>query len=94
MVIRWLEYADNAPTYQICAVKLPLLCLSALFPVSAFAYLDPGTGSIVLQGLIAGLAAAAVVIKAYWYKIKSFFVKSDSKSLLEEDGDSDSERKS
>ena len=71
-------------------MKLFLLSLSALFPVSAFAYLDPGTGSIILQGLIAGLAAAAVVMKTYWYKIKSFFVKSDPKSLLDEDSESDS----
>ncbi len=39
------------------------------------AYLDPGTGSILIQGLIAGIAAAALVIKTYWYRIKSFFAK-------------------
>ena len=75
-------------------MKLLVLSLSALFPVSAFAYLDPGTGSIILQGLIAGLAAAAVVMKTYWYKIKSFFVKSDSKSLLDDDTDSEAGPKS
>jgi hypothetical protein len=36
---------------------------------SAHAYLDPGTGSIILQGLIATLAAGAVFIKLYWYKL-------------------------
>ncbi len=36
---------------------------------SAHAYLDPGTGSIILQGLIAALAAGAVFIKIYWYKL-------------------------
>lgn len=36
---------------------------------SAHAYLDPGTGSIILQGLIAALAAGAVFIKMYWYKL-------------------------
>lgn len=35
----------------------------------AFAYLDPGTGSIILQGLIAALAAGAVFVKIYWYKL-------------------------
>ena len=75
-------------------MKLLLLSLSALFPVSAFAYLDPGTGSIILQGLIAGLAAAAVVMKTYWYRIKSFFGKTESKSLLEEDEEPDSNKKS
>ena len=36
---------------------------------SAHAYLDPGTGSIILQGLIAALAAGAVFVKIYWYKL-------------------------
>ena len=40
---------------------------------NAFAYIDPGTGSIILQGLIAGIAAAGATISIYWTKIKSFF---------------------
>lgn len=72
-------------------MKLLVLSLSALFPVSAFAYLDPGTGSIILQGLIAGLAAAAVVMRTYWYRIKSFFSRSESKSSLQsEESETDS----
>jgi hypothetical protein len=39
----------------------------------ALAYIDPGTGSLLVQGLIAGLAAAAVVARGYWYRIKGFF---------------------
>ena len=33
------------------------------------AYLDPGTGSMLVQILVGGLAAAAVAIKLYWYRI-------------------------
>ena len=36
---------------------------------SAHAYLDPGTGSIILQGIIGALAAGAVFAKIYWYKL-------------------------
>jgi len=36
---------------------------------TAHAYLDPGTGSIILQGLIAALAAGVVFIKMSWYKL-------------------------
>jgi hypothetical protein len=36
----------------------------------AHAYLDPGTGSILLQALIGGIAAGLVVIKLYWHKFK------------------------
>lgn len=41
----------------------------------AHAYLDPGTGSMLLQGLIAGLAATSVVIGRYWYKVKLYFAR-------------------
>ena len=34
-----------------------------------FAYLDPGTGSMLVQLLVGGVAAAAVAVKLYWYKI-------------------------
>ncbi len=36
------------------------------------AYLDPGSGSYLLQLLIAGLLGVLFVIKAYWRTIKSF----------------------
>ena len=75
-------------------LKITFFFLSSIFPLTAFAYLDPGTGSIILQGLIAALAAAGFVMKAYWYKIKSLFGKSESKSLAdEEDADPDQDSK-
>lgn len=42
---------------------------------SPLAYLDPGTGSYVIQLLIAGLMGALFLVKLYWGKIKSFFVR-------------------
>ena len=39
----------------------------------AQAYLDPNVGSMLLQGLLAGFAAAGVVIKTYWHRILAFF---------------------
>jgi hypothetical protein len=42
---------------------------------NAYAYLDPGMGSIILQGIVAAIAATSVTIKIYWQKIKSFFKK-------------------
>jgi len=38
----------------------------------AYAYLDPGTSSIIIQMLLGGAAGAAVVGKLYWSKIKTF----------------------
>jgi len=36
---------------------------------SAFAYLDPGTGSMLIQGLIAAIAMAGVTARLYWHRI-------------------------
>ena len=46
----------------------------------AFAYLDPGTGSIIIQGVIAAVVGGLIVIKVYWYKLKSFFSTRESKT--------------
>jgi hypothetical protein len=37
-----------------------------------FAYLDPGTGSMLVQLLVGGLAAAGVAAKLYWRRLMSF----------------------
>lgn len=50
-------------------IAAPLLGFSA----SAHAYLDPGTGSILVQSLLAGIAGAAAVISLYWQRVKRFF---------------------
>jgi len=46
---------------------------------SGHAYIDPGTISIIFQGIVASIVAGAVTIKIYWYKIKSFFKKKKNK---------------
>lgn len=40
------------------------------FPAQA--YLDPGTGSIVLQAIIGIVASVGVAMKIYWDKVKGF----------------------
>jgi hypothetical protein len=44
-----------------------------LCPDDAHAYLDPGTGSYVLQLVIAALLGAAFALKVFWLRIKGFF---------------------
>jgi hypothetical protein len=61
-----------------------LLCVVS---TPAYAYLDPGTGSIILQGLIATIAVAGLTIKTYWHKILSFFGKDAGPSPLDVDYD-------
>jgi hypothetical protein len=43
------------------------------FPPKADAYLDPGTGSYVLQVAAAVFFGGAFVVKAFWGQIKGFF---------------------
>jgi len=40
---------------------------------SAWAYLDPGTGSALLQVILGGTAAVAVALKMFWNNIAAFF---------------------
>ena len=49
----------------------------------AHAYIDPGTGTIILQALIGGIVAGSAAVSLYWRKIKSFFSKKkkDEKKL-------------
>ena len=46
-------------------------------PSIAYAYLDAGTGTMLLQGLVAALAGLAVVVRLYWRKIKRLFKKGE-----------------
>ncbi len=48
----------------------------------AYAYLDPGTGSMVLQLLLAGLAGVLVVLKLFWHKILALFGIGKGKSTI------------
>jgi|AntAceMinimDraft_3_1070362.scaffolds.fasta_scaffold00311_8 hypothetical protein len=45
-----------------------------LFAASpAYAYLDPGTGSMMVQVLLAAVAAAGVSISIFWGRLRTFF---------------------
>jgi len=44
----------------------------------AFAYLEPGTGSMLVQGLIGGVAMVMSFLSIYWQKVKAFFSKEEA----------------
>ena len=54
---------------------LALGCVAPVLLVSgpAFAYIDPGTGSMILQIILAGIAGAGLVATTCWTRIKLFF---------------------
>ena len=56
-----------------------------IFPNHAYAYLDPGTGSIILQAIIGFLAASVTAISIYWSKFKSLISRIFNKKEREKD---------
>lgn len=51
----------------------------SLAPASA--YIDPGSGSFLVQMLVASAVGAAYYVKTSWYRIKSIFGKGDGKEV-------------
>lgn len=43
------------------------------------AYLDPGSGSMVVQLLLGGVAGAAVILKLAWHRLQALFGASADK---------------
>lgn len=71
-------------------MQLRLLVFSFLFIVLAWtpdahAYIDPGTGSILVQGLIAAIAAIGVTLKLYWHKVTRLFGRRSGNEHATED---------
>ena len=57
--------------------KIVILILTYLFCSisNANAYLDPGTGSIILQAILAFIAGAAATVSVWWMNFKIFIKK-------------------
>lgn len=55
-------------------LSLPLgiisLALHGLVISDAYAYIDPGSGSIIAQALIGALIGVGIAVKIYWEKLK------------------------
>ena len=48
-------------------------------------YLDPGSGSYLLQLLIAGILGALFALRLYWKRVRGFFLKLIGRGLDEEE---------
>jgi hypothetical protein len=60
---------------RLFKVVVLLIVLGLAFPSAAAAYLDPGTGSYVLQLALAAVVALGFLVKVYWKKIRSFLAR-------------------
>ena len=52
-----------------------MICLVLLLfqPDNAYAYLDPGIGSLFVQSIIAAITGGLLTLKIYWKNIKLYF---------------------
>ncbi len=62
-----------------------------LMPVSALAYLDPTTGSMVISAIVGLFASLVLAIKTYWYRIKAFFKRKPVQAGAGSDTDTDTD---
>ena len=65
---------------DISSRKKAMLGLSVsllFFPTIAFAYVDPGSGSVIVTTILGFIAAVGYTCRKYFYKIKRKFVKKD-----------------
>jgi hypothetical protein len=75
-----------------CASKIILIVqgcfISTLFfPGTAFAYVDPGSGSVIITTVLGLIAAVGYTFRKYFYKIKKMLTR----KKLEEDKQKDGE---
>tara|TARA_Y100000816_G_C25556855_1_gene301032 strand:+ start:191 stop:400 length:210 start_codon:yes stop_codon:yes gene_type:complete len=61
---------------------LSIFLISFILTLNAYAYIDPGSGSIILQALLGALAAIGASISIYWSKFKNLFKR---KKKIEKD---------
>jgi hypothetical protein len=54
-------------------MRILITVLLLLMFTDAVAYLDPGTGSMLLQVILGGVAAVGVAVKLYWHKLRAAF---------------------
>lgn len=59
---------NNSVVNMFRLIALVSICL--LMPRLALAYVDPGTGSFVIQGIMAAVVGVAVAVKMFWHRIK------------------------
>ena len=54
-----------------------------------YAYLDPGTGTIILQAILAFIATTITTLSFYWTKVKLFILKLFKKNKNDKEKNSD-----
>lgn len=59
------------------AITAALLAALLGYAPPSHAYLDPGTGSMILSAIIGLIATVALTFKTWWYRIRRLFRRED-----------------
>jgi len=57
-------------------MSVVLLLMIVVLTRDVHAYLDPGTGSLIFQTIVAALAAGAYALRSYWGRVRTVFRRS------------------
>ena len=73
-IIVYLRRSCDDLRKQHSMIRLTITFLLVLiWQNPAYGYIDPGSGSAIMSAIIGFFVAAGMLIKTYWYKLKSFF---------------------
>ena len=68
------------PLKKMISFSLPVamgfLVFQGIIIKDAYAYIDPGSGSIIFQAIIGALIGVGIALKLYWEKVKYKLVSS------------------
>jgi hypothetical protein len=62
----------NRPLYRVRLAVVMIALISPILLDLAYGYLDPGTGSYILQLLLGGLLGGLFAIGLFWKKVIAF----------------------
>ncbi|MBK7047241.1 MAG: hypothetical protein IPH48_12205 [bacterium] len=67
-------------------LALVLITGALLAPRPAHAYVDPGTGSLVIQGIIAAVVGVGLTLRLSWRRIRRLFTGRSTDDSIRDDG--------
>jgi len=70
---------------HLFAICLFVTSLLFVLPTDAHAYLDPGSGSFIIQIILAGIMGVMLMAKIYWKKIRAIFGQTSSQDTGDDD---------
>lgn len=72
-------------------MKSSILVISSItlltFSAPSMAYIDPGSGSAIMSAIVGFFAAITMLVKTYWYKLKSLFSSRENEQEVERAAD-------